>query len=718
MFRCSSNAYSIQFHFLHDNLEPVVQIFPGSVDGSELLTFISTHLQLTETKYFGLRFQDSFGQIQWVKESKSIQKQFSSMRMIDVFFLVKYYVEHPDRLTHESTRYHFFMQLKRDIFLGRVTVDFSTAAKLLAYCLQAELGDFIADSEFFFHNYSSQFRFVAQQSYQLESMAEEIHKTLTSLSSADAERSFLRIAKDLDFYGLDIHSLYGDSDVEYQLGLSATGLLLFCSQSLLTKYSWSRIDKVERVKKCVSISVLARHGKSDVHSFRGSSKSTAKFFHHCCRDYHDFFQVKNNRGSSASSQGANIEAVKPSKTDASFTRTSLRRYSRRKLSTDLKLNQFRPVSVVSKQSKASQSEACVSRNTSSAHLRTGNDFNSGSFNRRAHRMNRIRRHYTGRTTASDTEAQVAPLDRGSSPGTSSRSNVRSRMCVSDDECPNDASSKLQRKFEWPIPESREPKIQSAVRRKSSYSFSEGRNSKNGKGSSEKYAVAMKSDFSSGVVLKSLKPSPKSGSYSVNSKSTKPKQLENLQTYNEYVQSKMSPKSTDTSSIRFSETPQANLSTILPKGSPFVRYATLRTFANPSKKSDARIKQIVSSGNVVLYSVDSGIGRSCDAVVSNSQEIGVVNPAYCNTTQSGPDIYAHCDSPQLLSSTPNTPRTRSVRSLNADSVNEPEPVLLDVNATPIRNHEDSLLDMNEVSNANLLYSVNSSGFERSTFTVNL
>ena len=720
----------INFHFLHDNTEPLSRTFPGSVDGNELLFFICTHLHLNETKFFGLRFLDSSGQIQWVRETKSIQKQFSTKRNMDVFFLVKFYVEHPDRLKEESTRYQFFLQLKRDILRGRMSLDFKTAAKLFAYCLQSEMGDFILGGEEFFNNYSSQFRFVAQQSYQLETKAEEIHRTLLKMSPGQAEWRFLQIAKELDFYGIDIHSLYGDSHVEYQLGLSATGLVLFRNQSLLTKYSWNRIEKIERLKKYVSISVLGRHGKVDIHHFQGSSKASAKFFQRCCEDHLQFFHVKNHNQLTLSSSQAVAcinDAYHSTNAQCGFRRNSLKRYSRRKLSTDVSSNQAQLPLDVNKQSTVVTSGSHVSQNSAGSHLRTKSDFHSGSFNRRAQRMNRIRKHYIGRTTVSDTETHVTSHGPSGDPSmnTSKTRSRYNRACVSDDERPRETSAKLQRKFEWPVPEFDEfskPRTQSLVRKRSSYSVSEKRNQHVQRLSSKTNVDSTGSNFTNDVKTSlSFRMSPRNGSYNVNSASES-KERKNLPTYNEYLRSKMSPQRNETTpqlrsvspSMRFSELPQETLSPILPSDrQQFVRYATLRSFNVSSNAESCKVNDNIK-GNQVLYSVDSGIGGSADAVPITISEVGLLNPAYCNT-QSGADIYRHLESPQQVSSTPTTPRTRSVRSL-VEPWNEPD--LFNVRATPLSRVEDDRLEMNEIANGNLFYSVNSSGFERSTFTVNL
>ena len=44
---------------------------------------------------------------------------FPGANTINVEFRVKFYVNDPGRLQEELTRYHFFLQLKKDLLLGR-----------------------------------------------------------------------------------------------------------------------------------------------------------------------------------------------------------------------------------------------------------------------------------------------------------------------------------------------------------------------------------------------------------------------------------------------------------------------------------------------------------------------------------------------------------------------------------------------------------------------
>lgn len=52
------------------------------------------------------------------------------------YFRVKFYVSDPSKLQEEYTRYHLYLQLRKDILYGRLIVSPSTACLLASYAVQ------------------------------------------------------------------------------------------------------------------------------------------------------------------------------------------------------------------------------------------------------------------------------------------------------------------------------------------------------------------------------------------------------------------------------------------------------------------------------------------------------------------------------------------------------------------------------------------------------
>ncbi|XP_006903418.1 PREDICTED: FERM domain-containing protein 3-like [Elephantulus edwardii] len=89
-------------------------------------------------------------------------------------FRVKFYPHEPLKIKEELTRYLLYLQIKRDIFHGRLLCSFSDAAYLGACIVQAELGDYDPDEHP--ENYISEFEIFPKQSQKLERKIMEIHK--------------------------------------------------------------------------------------------------------------------------------------------------------------------------------------------------------------------------------------------------------------------------------------------------------------------------------------------------------------------------------------------------------------------------------------------------------------------------------------------------------------------------------------------------------------
>lgn len=56
------------------------------------------------------------------------------------YFRVKFYVSDPSKLQEEFTRYHLYLQLRKDILHGKLLVSPSTACLLASYTVQCKSG--------------------------------------------------------------------------------------------------------------------------------------------------------------------------------------------------------------------------------------------------------------------------------------------------------------------------------------------------------------------------------------------------------------------------------------------------------------------------------------------------------------------------------------------------------------------------------------------------
>ncbi|CAH0592461.1 unnamed protein product [Chrysodeixis includens] len=265
--------------------------------GQALLDVVFRHLDLLETAYFGLRYVDQDNQTHWLDVGKRLRRQLRGSDPHTFYFGVKFYAADPCKLLEEITRYQLFLQLKQDVVRGRLPVNFDLAAELAAYVLQSELGDF--DPRRHGIGYVSEFRLLAHQTPELESRAAEIHRTLTGISPAQAELSYLDKVKWLDMYGVDLHPVLGEDSVEYFLGLAPSGLLLLRGKHTVANYYWPRVSKLYYKGRYFMLRVADKNNDTSTYGFESPTRSACRHLWRCCSDHHTFFRMQQTSPASA-----------------------------------------------------------------------------------------------------------------------------------------------------------------------------------------------------------------------------------------------------------------------------------------------------------------------------------------------------------------------------------------------------------------------------------
>ncbi|XP_047365074.1 band 4.1-like protein 4 isoform X1 [Vespa velutina] len=263
--------------------------------GQELLDRVFRHLNLLETAYFGLRYLDHENQTQWLDPSKKIGKQLKVQKgdptsdVHTLYFGVKFYAADPCKLIEEITRYQFFLQVKQDILQGRLPVSFDLAAELGAYVVQSELGDY--DPRRHSLGYVTEFRFLANQTAELENRIVELHKTLVGQLPAAAELNYLDKVKWLEMYGVDLHPVLGEDSVEYFLGLTPSGIILLRNKTKVGNYYWPRINKIYYKGRYFMLRVSEKNSEERTHGFKTPSKGACRHLWKCCLEHQAFFRL-------------------------------------------------------------------------------------------------------------------------------------------------------------------------------------------------------------------------------------------------------------------------------------------------------------------------------------------------------------------------------------------------------------------------------------------
>ncbi|MXQ98900.1 hypothetical protein E5288_WYG018321 [Bos mutus] len=223
--------------------------------GKQLFDQVVKTIGLREIWFFGLQYQDTKGFFTWLKLNKKVTAQDVRKESPLLFkFRAKFYPEDvSEELIQDITQRLFFLQVKEDILNDDIYCPPETAVLLASYAVQSKYGDF--NKEVHKSGYLAGDRLLPQRVLeqhklnkdQWEERIQVWHEEHRGMLREDAVLEYLKIAQDLEMYGVNYFSIKNKKGSELWLGVDALGLNIYEQNDRLTPkigFPWSEIRNI------------------------------------------------------------------------------------------------------------------------------------------------------------------------------------------------------------------------------------------------------------------------------------------------------------------------------------------------------------------------------------------------------------------------------------------------------------------------------------------
>uniref|UniRef100_A0A8B9HXI0 Ezrin a n=1 Tax=Astyanax mexicanus TaxID=7994 RepID=A0A8B9HXI0_ASTMX len=223
--------------------------------GKQLFEQVVKTVGLREVWYFGLQYMDNKGYLTWLKlEKKVLSQEVKRENPLQFMFRAKYFPEDvAEELIQDITRKLFFLQVKDGILSDNIYCPPETAVLLASYSVQAKFGDF--SREHHKAGYLTAERLLPQRVLDQHKLSKEQweeriqvwHEEHRGMLKEDAMLEYLKIAQDLEMYGVNYFDIKNKKGTELWLGVDALGLNIYEKDDKLTPkigFPWSEIRNI------------------------------------------------------------------------------------------------------------------------------------------------------------------------------------------------------------------------------------------------------------------------------------------------------------------------------------------------------------------------------------------------------------------------------------------------------------------------------------------
>ncbi|CCD65309.1 FERM domain-containing protein [Caenorhabditis elegans] len=224
--------------------------------GRHLFEAVCRIIGLRETWYFGLQFTNKKNIPCWLQNDKTIcgqdiQKDTSD-GTFNFLFLVKFYPEDVEpEIILDATRHLFFLQIREAILSMNLYCSPEASVLLASFAVQAMHGDCTEEVGPIDLDKHLPKSVIDQYDMSADMWRDRIKRWWSrnaGQSREEAELEYLRVAQDLEMYGILYYPICNNKETDLHLGISAQGLGIYKGVNRITPrpfFSWSEIKNIQ-----------------------------------------------------------------------------------------------------------------------------------------------------------------------------------------------------------------------------------------------------------------------------------------------------------------------------------------------------------------------------------------------------------------------------------------------------------------------------------------
>lgn len=226
-----------------------------STNGKQLFDQVVKTIGLREIWFFGLQFVDSKGYTSWLKLNKKVTAQdVRKESPLQFRFRCKFFPEDvADELIQEITQKLFFLQVKESILNDEYYCPPESSVLLASFAVLAKYGPYV--KEMHGPSYLEKDRLLPQRVYEQHKLSKSQwedrikiwHEEHGDMAREEAMIEYLKIAQDLEMYGVNYFEIQNKKKTHLYLGVDALGLNIYERTDKLTPkigFPWSEIRNI------------------------------------------------------------------------------------------------------------------------------------------------------------------------------------------------------------------------------------------------------------------------------------------------------------------------------------------------------------------------------------------------------------------------------------------------------------------------------------------